>query len=90
MIALESSLHRYSRIYEKNIDIFHVPSHFMGRKFSEGGVGNGKVRHLFYTIKISDFEPRFEAGKYLLYFGRLADEKGIFTFLKAVKPNSLG
>lgn len=83
MIAVESSLHRWSGIYEKNIDLFHVPSHFMGQKFQEAGVGDGKVRHLFYTIKISDFDPDFAPGDYMLYFGRLADEKGILTLLKS-------
>lgn len=85
MIAVESALHRWLKIYEKNIDLFHVPSHFMGRKFAEGGVGNGKIRHLFYTINMQDFSPNYVAGDYLLYFGRLADEKGILTLLKAIK-----
>jgi glycosyltransferase involved in cell wall biosynthesis len=83
MVAAESSLHRWSGIYEKNIDLFHVPSHFMGKKFQEAGVGNGKVRHLFYTINISDFEPKYAPGDYMLYFGRLADEKGILTLLRS-------
>ncbi len=90
MIAVESSLHRLTRIHEKHIDLFHVPSHFMGRKFDEAGVGNGKVRHLFYTINMADFEPHVCQGEYLLYFGRLADEKGILTLLQASKdyPNA--
>ncbi len=83
MIALESSLHRWSRIYEKNIDLFHVPSRFMGDKFRRAGVGEGKTRHLFYTINLQEFTPQFAAGSYLLYFGRLADEKGILTLLRA-------
>lgn len=85
MIALESSLHRMTRIHEKHIDLFHVPSHFMGSKFREAGVGKGKVRHMFYTINMADFKPQICEGEYLLYFGRLADEKGILTLLKASK-----
>ncbi len=85
MVALESSLHRLSGIHEKNIDLFHVPSHFMGRKFVAGGVGAGKIRHLFYAINMQDFKPNFVAGDYLLYFGRLADEKGILTLLNAAQ-----
>jgi glycosyltransferase involved in cell wall biosynthesis len=83
MIALESSLHRLTEIYEKNVDIFHVPSHFMGKKFAEAGVGKGKIRHLFYAIEMQKFTPNFAAGDYLLYFGRLSREKGILTLLKA-------
>ncbi len=85
MIALESSLHRLTRIYEKNIDLFHVPSRFMGEKFRQAGVGKNKVRHLFYTINMTDFSPQFAAGHYMLYFGRLADEKGLLTLLRAAK-----
>ncbi|NIR53084.1 glycosyltransferase family 4 protein, partial [candidate division KSB1 bacterium] len=58
---------------------------FMGSKLQQGGVGDGKIRHLFYTIRLQNFEPKFEQGDYLLYFGRLSDEKGILTLLKAAK-----
>ena len=85
MIALESTLHRLIGIYEKNIDIFHVPSYFMGLKLNEAGVGERKVRHLFYAINIRDFQPNITAGDYVLYFGRLADEKGILTLLRAAR-----
>ncbi|MFQ5636736.1 MAG: glycosyltransferase [bacterium] len=85
LIALESGFHRMMKIYEKNIDVFHVPSHFMGRKLWEGGLSKNKIRHLFYTICLDRFEPRYESGDYLLYFGRLSDEKGILTLLKAAK-----
>lgn len=89
MIALESSVHRVTEIYEKNVDIFHVPSHFMGRKFAEAGVGRGKVRQLFYSIEMQKFSPSFVTGDYLLYFGRLSKEKGILTLLKAAKKYSV-
>ncbi len=85
LIALESTFHRLIGIYEKNIDLFHVPSHFMGAKLVEGGVGRGKIRHLFYTIRLDRFQPKYEAGDYLLYFGRLSHEKGILTLLKAAR-----
>jgi glycosyltransferase involved in cell wall biosynthesis len=85
LIAFESFLHRKTRIYEKGIDIFHVPSRFMGEKMRQAGVGDGKIRHLFYTIKVDEFEPQYDPADYLLYFGRLAREKGIVTLLKAMK-----
>lgn len=83
LIALESSFHRAIRIYEKHIDLFHVPSHFIGRKLVEGGVGRGKIQHLFYAIRLDRFVPNFASGNYLLYFGRLSEEKGLLTLLKA-------
>ncbi len=84
-IALESTFHRKTGIYEKNTDIFHVPSHFMGNKLVEGGVRRDKIRHLFYTIELSHYPPNIVEGDYALFFGRLADEKGIITLLKAME-----
>jgi glycosyltransferase involved in cell wall biosynthesis len=89
MIALESSLHRRMRIYENNIDLFHVPSRFMGKKLLAGGIRRDKIRHLFYTIFLDRFEPSQERGDYLLFFGRLSDEKGILTLLKAAKAYAM-
>lgn len=85
LVGLESFLHRKMKIYEKNVDIFHVPSHFMGQKLREGGVGNGKIRHLFYTLKLDNYPAHFEFKDYIVYFGRLAKEKGVTTLLKAMK-----
>ena len=85
MIAVESAVHRWLRLYEKNVDLFHVPSRFMGQKMHEGGVGNGKTRHLFYTIKMDKFQPIYENKGYMLYLGRLSEEKGLRTLLAAMK-----
>jgi glycosyltransferase involved in cell wall biosynthesis len=88
MIALESKVHRLTEIYEKNVDIFHVPSHFMGSKFEQAGIARGKIRHMFYSIEMQKFTPSKVPGDYLLYFGRLSKEKGILTLLKAAKSFS--
>lgn len=85
LVALESTFHRATQIYDHHIDLFHVPSYFMGNKMEEAGVGTGKIRHLFYTIQIQNYEPSYVKGEYLLYFGRLADEKGILALLQAAK-----
>ncbi|MCG8607638.1 glycosyltransferase family 4 protein [bacterium] len=85
LIALESYIHRITGIYENNVDIFHVPSHFMGKKLTEGGLGKDKIRHLFYTLKLENYPPNFAFEDYILYFGRLAKEKGVLTLLKAMK-----
>ena len=84
MIAVETSLHRMTHIYDKNVDIFHTPSRFMGDKMVQAGVGKEKIRHLFYTLKLDEYEPSFEFGDYMIYLGRLAKEKGIMTLIKAL------
>jgi glycosyltransferase involved in cell wall biosynthesis len=85
LIAVESYLHRWTKVYEKNIDVFHVPSRFMGEKMRQAGVAHGKIRHMPYTIKMDKFTPNYSNRGYALYFGRLSDEKGILTLFKAMK-----
>ncbi|MBN1895365.1 glycosyltransferase family 4 protein [bacterium] len=85
LLALEACLHRILRIYERNIDVFHVPSRFIGSKLVEGGFPAGRIRHLFYTIDMDQYKPVRDSRDYFLYYGRLSGEKGIHTLLKAMK-----
>lgn len=84
LLALESYIHKWMKWYD-HIDLFHVPSTFMGQKLAEGGVAAERIRHLFYTIKINDypFHPSFQ--DYFIYFGRLSGEKGLVTLLQAMR-----
>ncbi|MFO7888942.1 MAG: glycosyltransferase family 4 protein [bacterium] len=84
MISMETSIHKFFRLYEKNIDLFHVPSSFMGAKLIQAGIDKNKVDHLFYTIDIEKFKPHYECKDYFVYYGRLALEKGIMTLLKSM------
>ena len=85
MIGLETKIHKMMKIYENNIDIFHVPSSFMGEKLKQGGVNPDKIFKQYYTINLNDFPYQENFENYIVYFGRLADEKGILTLLKAMK-----
>jgi glycosyltransferase involved in cell wall biosynthesis len=57
----------------------------MGQKLVEGGVDPQKVRHLLYTVRVEDYPPRFDSDDYFLYYGRLSEEKGLLTLLKAME-----
>jgi len=85
LLVVEEAVHRLLKLYEKGVDIFHVPSRFMGAKLAEGGIDPVKIRHLFYTINLDDYPVRYDSDPYFVYFGRLSAEKGIMTLLKAVK-----
>ena len=84
LIALESYVHKWMRLYD-HIDLFHVPSTFMGQKLHAGGVQAQRIRHLFYTIKLKDYAPHPGFKDYFIYFGRLSGEKGIVTLLRAMQ-----
>ena len=85
MLAIETVSHKAMKIYERHVDLFHVPSRFMGGKLRQGGVDPGKIDHLFYTIALDDYSPHFDSEDYFVYYGRLAEEKGIPTLLKAMR-----
>jgi glycosyltransferase involved in cell wall biosynthesis len=67
------------------IKYFICPSKFSLRKHAEGGIPEDKLVHIPNFINVSEFNPNYESGDYILYVGRLSKEKGIFTLLKAVK-----
>jgi glycosyltransferase involved in cell wall biosynthesis len=85
LVVLETSFHKALQLYERNIDLFLVPSRFMGNKMIEAGVPPEKIRHLFYTIQIDQYHPNYDSKDYFLFFGRLSEEKGLLTLLKAVE-----
>ena len=61
LVALESYSHRWMGIYDL-IDVFHVPSQFLGSKLKQGGFAPEKIWHNFYTINLKDYpyHPEYE------------------------------
>lgn len=85
LVSMETYFHKMMNIYEDNIDIFHCPSRFMASKLKEGGIPEQKIRHLILTIDTNAYACNSSFDNYFLYYGRLSDEKGILTLLKAMK-----
>lgn len=85
LIALESTIHKMMKIYEKNIDIIHVPSRFFQKKFVQGGIPAHKIEQLYYTIRVDDYKPHFSHKNYYVCFGRLERAKGLMTLLRAIE-----
>ena len=87
IIAIEALVHKYLKVFQ-NVDIFHVPSNFMKKKLLEGGIEEDKITKLYYTINLDEypFTPNYQ--DYFVYYGRLAEEKGILTLLTAMKSIS--
>lgn len=89
LASLEMFLHHsWTRLYDGNIDFYIAPSQFMKTKAVRWGLDDQKVAVVPYFINLDDYPPQYRPGKYLLYFGRLEKEKGIYTLLDAFK--SLG
>ncbi|MBI4435747.1 glycosyltransferase family 4 protein [Candidatus Uhrbacteria bacterium] len=77
--------HRWLRIYERNVDVFICPSQYMRRQLVAGGFPQEKIRVSPYGIDPHLIEPRYDHDGYFLFVGRLSEEKGIETIVRAAK-----
>lgn len=85
MVAAETAIHKATKIQENNIDYFIVPSGFMGEKLAQGGIPKGKIKPIYHFIESENYPKSFGESDYFVCYGRLSEEKGLFTLLKAVK-----
>jgi len=86
-----SYLHTWLGSFNGKVDIFFAPSKFLREKMIKFGFDPKKIIYLPNTIKVDDFQPAAGHGDYILYFGRLSKEKGLFTLLEAMTrlPNTV-
>jgi glycosyltransferase involved in cell wall biosynthesis len=84
LLAFESYLHKWMKVYDL-IQLFHVPSRFLGEKFRAGGVDEKRIWHQFYTLDLRRYPFSEVFEDYFVYYGRLSEEKGILTLLKAMR-----
>lgn len=82
-ILLESSVHKLLGLYTRNVDKFVVPSRFYLEKFVEWGFPREKFIYIPNFVDETRIKPGGVPGKAFVYFGRLGDEKGVATFIRA-------
>jgi len=82
LIMIESAVHKAFRLYDRYLDRIVTPSRFYRDKLIEWGWSPEKIVHIPNFI---EFVPKniASAGRYILYFGRLAPEKGLSTLISA-------
>lgn len=80
----EGYVHKWFHSYD-TIDKIITPSAFYKNKFEEFGISNERVIHIpnFLDTEKMKVNRRDDCEKYYLYFGRLSEEKGVPTLLKA-------
>jgi glycosyltransferase involved in cell wall biosynthesis len=81
-VASISLLHRWLGTWSERIDRYIVPSNFTRNKFVEAGLSAAKL-----VVKPNFIHPdpgcRTEAEDYVVFVGRLSEEKGVATLLAA-------
>lgn len=80
--VMAMKIHGWMRIYDQ-VDAFITPSRFLKSKLIENGFQQEKITCIptFTTSKTVIEEP--VVGDYGLYFGRISEEKGVETVVKA-------
>lgn len=83
LIALESAVHKSMRLYARNIDRIVAPSRFYRNKLIAWGWPEAQVTYI-PNFATTHFAPTpVPAAGGLLYFGRLSEEKGVATLIRA-------
>lgn len=81
--AKEMYFHRACQFYEKGVQCFVTPSKFLAEKLAAWRVKSA-VKNIPLFLDVSQFEPKYEVGDYVIYFGRLVKEKGLDVLLRAL------
>ncbi len=83
LVMMESAVHKLLGLYRDNVDRVVAPSRFFRDKHIEWGWPAEKLVYIPNFIRAEGFTPQYRPGDYLLYFGRLAPEKGVATLIRA-------
>lgn len=82
LLAFEMGFTKVFQMYEKTMQAFICPSHFMKEKMEDWGEPASKLVYAPNPITVTS-DPAPRGGGYVLWAGRLSPEKGLDTFLKA-------
>jgi glycosyltransferase involved in cell wall biosynthesis len=86
--AKEMFFHKACQFYEKGVNYFVTPSKFLAEKLSAWRI-KSKVENIQLFLDASRFEPKYEPGDYIIYFGRLVKEKGLDVLLGALAETDI-
>lgn len=84
LAALEMGMTKAQQSYEKTVDRFLCPSHFMREKMIDWGEPASKMVYVPNPTRVPA-QIATRGGGYLLYAGRLSQEKGLKTVLSAME-----
>lgn len=83
--SLMFKVHQRRRSYQKGIQYFVCATEFVRHKLVEAGFDQERVITLPYFIDLSDLKLKTGDEGYVLYSGRLVEEKGVEVLIKAME-----
>jgi len=84
VLAAEAYLHKWLRTYERCVDLFLAPSEFVRNKLNASGLPAERIEVLPHFQALPSDDALATDEGYLLYFGRLSPEKGVYDLLRAM------
>jgi glycosyltransferase involved in cell wall biosynthesis len=86
-LASSIVLHRLLRTWQRVVDLFLCPSQVCKTKLIESGLPAGKIR---VKPNVLNFDPGMGDGPqpFVVFVGRLSEEKGLSTAIKAWQENA--
>jgi glycosyltransferase involved in cell wall biosynthesis len=84
VLAAEAYLHRWLQTYERCVDVFLAPSEFVRNRLTAAGFPGSRIEVLPHFQALPGDEQLASDNGYLLYFGRLSSEKGVYELLRAM------
>jgi glycosyltransferase involved in cell wall biosynthesis len=82
VVATMSGMHRLLRTWNQKVTLFFAPSEFARQKFIQGGLPAHRIVVKMNSV-FPDPGPGDGQGNYAVFVGRLSEEKGLNTLLKA-------
>lgn len=84
LLAIENYAYTLYPIH-KQVDLFLFQSEFTRDMFLKFGYDKKKTHIIENPYESLEIEPKYRGENYILYFGRIEKEKGIYTLLDAMK-----
>lgn len=82
-VGATTGIHRVLGTWQSKIDVYVALTHFARRKFIEGGLPADRVLVKPNFVEIEPEPSVNGSGAYAIFVGRLSEEKGIRTLLRA-------